>query len=305
MKFYLSIIFTLAFMPAAFANPCETPEQQAAYEFGLEIQDSVKNRDIGHLFSLVDGELKNGPRKADLQNINQFDDIFPKEWQEAVIEGEPSCTPVGWRGYMLAQGNIWYDFLNDSWQIFAINGANDISAGQLSDTSGWIYEGRMIPHSCFIYETLSSDNFNSLKKRYKISDDDYFKANVVLYLDSIIPFDRERALVPLLNECNGDVKAYIKRDQDLINYSDGLIQGYEIVAEIEPEQCQYLAPHVDAVCQQSYLMNIYYDTGGSIGRPKNYGIYGLFKSDRDQLYIAPLMYFPTRNDALNFIQPYN
>ena len=93
-----------------------------AYAFGKRIQALVETKNLQGLFELVTGELRQGPRKKVLIG-KQFSDVFSDEWRADILKGVPPRQPVGWRGYTLANGAIWFDKLNGKWVIFAINGA--------------------------------------------------------------------------------------------------------------------------------------------------------------------------------------
>lgn len=100
------------------SSPCSTEEinyahrigynARAAYTFGLEIQTIIKEKNIAALFSFIKGELLNGPNKA-YSLDKPFDQIFPETWQLEILKEKPPCTPVGWRGFMLGNGFLWYD----------------------------------------------------------------------------------------------------------------------------------------------------------------------------------------------------
>ena len=91
-----------------------------AYSFGLVVQDLVRQRDLEGLFSLVDGELSNGPRKRFVAG-KSYEEIFDEKWTDVVLSEQPESEPVGWRGYMLGRGMIWYDYFESTWSIFSIN----------------------------------------------------------------------------------------------------------------------------------------------------------------------------------------
>ena len=79
------------------------------------------------LFSLVDGELDHGPRRRFAAG-RTFGDVFTQDWRSAVVGSEPECRPLGYRGFMLAAGLIWYTFDrfdSGEWAIFSINGARE------------------------------------------------------------------------------------------------------------------------------------------------------------------------------------
>lgn len=75
--------------------------------------------------------LINGPEKTSLGD-HGFDDFFSRNWRNTILAIEPSCTPVGVKGYMLGRGLIWFDKDRPSapenevegWTIFSIN--NDL-----------------------------------------------------------------------------------------------------------------------------------------------------------------------------------
>ena len=96
-----------------------TPE--GAYAFGLKVQSLVSNEDLSGIFSLVQGELQNGPRKAFVAN-KTFKEVFDEEWISQVLGDNAPCSPMGWRGFMLGNGLIWYNKAEDEWAIFSING---------------------------------------------------------------------------------------------------------------------------------------------------------------------------------------
>jgi hypothetical protein len=83
-------------------------EAVAAYDFGLSIQDAIHRKDKDAVLKLIKEELIKGPRRAVI-TAGSFDDVFPVSWQTDVLAAKPECTRVGWRGYMLSQGLVWYD----------------------------------------------------------------------------------------------------------------------------------------------------------------------------------------------------
>ena len=97
-----------------------TPED--AYAFGLKVQSLVSNEDLSGIFSLVQGELQNGPRKEFVAS-KIFKEVFDEEWISQVLGDNAPCSPIGWRGFMLGNGLIWYNKTDDVWTIFSINGA--------------------------------------------------------------------------------------------------------------------------------------------------------------------------------------
>ena len=84
-------------------------DRQEAHDFGRKIQNLIAKKDIQGIYKnvLID-ELQNGPRREFIKN-KRFDQIFPKKWVTKVISTEIDCDSIGWRGFMISQGLIWYD----------------------------------------------------------------------------------------------------------------------------------------------------------------------------------------------------
>ena len=55
-----------------------------AYDFGIKIQNIIKEKDLAGLFKLAEGELKSGPRKSFIKDKN-FDEIFNEEWVNSIL----------------------------------------------------------------------------------------------------------------------------------------------------------------------------------------------------------------------------
>ena len=86
---------------------CYDPED--AYKFGVPTKLLVANRDLAGLYDLVYGELLNGPKRSVVENC-AFYQVSTEEWRNLVLRSKPPCRPVGWRGFMLGYGMIWFDF---------------------------------------------------------------------------------------------------------------------------------------------------------------------------------------------------
>ena len=129
-------------------------DAESAYAFGLKIQDAVQKRDLVALFSLVNGELTSGPRRRYAEK-RSFDEVFPESWRLEILNSEPDCTPVGWRGFMLAGGRIWYR--SNPFRIVAINEGTEEEFPPVP--TGWEVDGKILSPECFAREWPSSDNF--------------------------------------------------------------------------------------------------------------------------------------------------
>lgn len=125
------LILVFASLPAA-ASPCTEEdweyakfwdnyyEPEEAYAFGAALQRLVTARDVAGLYALAEAEMANGPARARAL-ISEFSDLFSDEWRDLVLAEAPRCSPVGWRGFMLGRGMIWYDMTDAGWRITALN----------------------------------------------------------------------------------------------------------------------------------------------------------------------------------------
>jgi uncharacterized protein YecT (DUF1311 family) len=105
---------------------------EVAFNFGKEVKKLIKENNLEGLFDLVEGELTNGPRKQFIKG-KKFSDIFSNDWRNDLLTSDTPCSPLGWRGFMLAGGSIWYECGKLGCNIFTINGAGkeDISIDAL------------------------------------------------------------------------------------------------------------------------------------------------------------------------------
>ena len=144
---------------------------QEAYDFGVKIQNIIKTKDLEGLFGLVKGELQSGPRKSFIKN-KSFDKIFTEKWVTSLLSSSPNCSPMGWRGFMLDSGKVWYNKSDQGWEIFAINGAK--LEEDKSSTIGWDYNNKLIHPTCFTRVWMSGDNFEEFADKFKISNYEKF-----------------------------------------------------------------------------------------------------------------------------------
>ena len=99
-----------------------------AVSFGKQILSAFKKKNIENLYSLFEGELLYGPRRS-FALQQGFEKIFSEEWLKDVVAESPPCAPVGWRGFMIANGSVWFDkHINGKWQIRSILGAKEAPA---------------------------------------------------------------------------------------------------------------------------------------------------------------------------------
>ncbi len=288
-------------------------DPEEAHAFGLKIQDAVRERDLTAFFSLVDGELDYGPRRKYVEN-KAFRDIFPDSWRTAILNDEPPCTPVGWRGFMLANGLLWYEVPSKSRDTFRIVSVHDWVPEKFPPVPvGWKVDGRLLPPQCFVY-VWDSDNFQEVARLFSMPDWDGpvfkdFAHNTGKYFGrSIYPFDPDLkySLWRYVGDCARDL------DPDQLQISDSTVEyvypesegreflRYTILADVSPDRCHDLAPGLPKKCIESYLVDINY-CGGSLGCRGLYTIYGMFQMRNGKRIIFPLKNFRTENPARNFL----
>lgn len=316
-------------------------DPEDAYAFGREIQKLVEERDLSGLFSLVQGELKNGPRKKAIKGKN-FSEFFSNDWRTAVLSENAPCAPMGFNGFMLGGGRVWYNRLQGKWAVVSLNGAIEESVRDLELPLGWPSRDGMIPPQCFVKEWLSSDNFEEFEDRFNIPkesckksgsrtscDSDDFRSNPGLYLGKEIPTldaidpgwpgTAGIVLAAPLDLClKGSVVGGRIEAPKEISISSKAERGtvsskvcsselactdyaYSIMANVPLKTCQKLAPNLNGRCEQSFLVSIGYNHGGSMGWVYGYNIYGLFALKDDRRFIVPLKVFDKKNDALNYL----
>ena len=291
-------------------------DPEEAYAFGLKIQDAVRARDLAKFFSLVDGELDYGPRRKYAEN-KSFHEIFPDSWRAAILKKEPPCTPVGWRGFMLANGLVRYKAPSEYIDTFRIVEVYDWVPEKFPPVPvGWKVDNRLLPPTCFEYQWVSGDNFEAFAEQFSIADYDDFAHNTGKYFGDpiypfkpIYPFDNNKAvrLWRYVGDCARDLAP------DQLQISDSTVEyfypdtrgaeslRYTILAEVSPNLCQGLAPKLAGKCLKSFLVDIA-NCGGSMGcRGGWYNIYGMFQMQDGERIIFPLKNFRTENLARNFL----
>ena len=306
-------------------------ERQEAYDFGKKIQTLITKKDIQGIYkNVLIGELQNGPRREFIKN-KSFDQIFPKEWVNKVKNSEIDCDSVGWRGFMISQGLIWYDKTEKGdWSLVSINGANQESFHN-ENIVGWETNKGIIPPTCFptfgYFETPKVDFFT---KKFGIKNKNDFKYNPGKYIGNLISFNQSvkskrydsnyYTLASNLDKCfkwnleNGFVKAK-EKNKDLVIVKNNIYQKnslksqknhyefkthYEVLSKIKSSECNKLAPQLSN-CNDSYLIKIGRHSGGSIGWIGSYYIFGVFEDKDADKYLVPLKIFNNINYALNFL----
>lgn len=291
---------------------------QGAYEFGAKIQKIVQAKDLDGLFRLIDGELENGPRRK-FVSTRSFDDIFPQDWVRAILSDTPSCSPVGWRGFMLGSGLLWFNKIEDRWRILSINGA--VKEERTKTPVGWRVSGKLLHPTCVVRPWMSGDNFEEFMEHFAIRDkNEFFHAPgrfIGREINNFTPITPEWcsnsdcdkiSLVRTVDACTPTSFQYENQNGGILvkNTDDNetsFEHAYTILAAIAPQKCVELAPHLDAPCPESYLLSVGSYSGGSMGWDISYGIYGLFNLKDRGPSVIPLRYFSSLNYALNYLDP--
>ena len=282
------------------SSVCADADGVEAYEFGLKIQDAVRSRDLAAFFSLVDGELDRGPRRGYAEG-RAFDEIFSASWRDEVLQTAPDCRPVGWRGFMLGNGQLWYR----PGSIFAVGGW--VPEAFPPVPAGWTFGGGLLSPMCFVYQSLSGDIFEDFARRFSIADDrdtpefaDFADNTGRYFGDPIRPFGREApSLWRYVSDCAG-APGQFGIEGPVVTHEEG--ERYAVLAEISLDRCRDLAPGLPGTCLASRLVHRSSFTGGSMGYDGSYGIYGLFQMENGARIVFPLKYFGSENLARNYLE---
>ena len=277
-----------------------------AFQFGKNIQKAILNKDLKAIISFIDGELEFGFRKK-FGLSSSFDDIFSRDNTLEIMSEPVDCQPVGWRGFMLGGGQVWYDCDKVSCAIRSMISTTE-TLNYLN--AGLKIDGKTIHPNCMAYEWMSGDNFEEFAERYKIDDYQNFRSKPGSYFGKVIKDYR-----PIKTDwCTGDDCIKIKiassisdcsqtfvnksSDQAIIEFED---LSYSVL-DREIENCSTLSPHLQNPVTNCYLVTIGEQTGGSMGTYYRYGIYGITDLPSLGESIIPLKFFDTFNDALNFLE---
>lgn len=283
---------------------------QDAYNFGIKIQNIIKAKDLNELFKLVRGELQSGPRKSFIKD-KSFDEIFDEEWVTSLLSESPNCSPVGYRGFMLDRGSIWYNKGDQGWEIFAINGAK-LEENNLS-IAGWYHNNEIIYPTCFARVWMSGDNFEEFADQFNISNyekfskkpGEFFGREINNFNPIKAMWDEYIKIINPINECSfTDSEINIDENFVTIDVEDdfGIIQfTYSIIETVDEQKCLNLSPNINGKCLSSYLVEVGDYSGGSMGWDMTYGIYGLFNLDKLGPSVIPLIFFENKNEALNYL----
>ena len=307
-------------------------DRQEAHDFGRKIQTLIAKKDIQGIYKnvLID-ELQNGPRREFIKN-KSFDQIFPKKWVTNVINTEIDCDSIGWRGFMISHGLIWFDRMESGkWTIKSINGVNQEQFDN-KNFIGWETNNGIIPPTCFpTFGYFEKSKVALFTKEFGIKNKTKFEYSPGEYIGKTIPLgykikskiskNNVYTVTTNLNECfkwnseNGFVKnekrknklvlveniIYQKNNKKGRENHDRYKSHYEVLKRVDLSKCNQLAKQLSQ-CNDSYLILIGYQSGGTIGWLGKYYIFGIFEAKDKSKFLVPLKIFGTKNDALNFLE---
>ena len=307
-------------------------DRQEAHDFGRRIQGLLAKKDIYGIYkNVLINELENGPRRKFIKN-KSFDEIFPNEWVSKVIQSEIDCDSIGWRGFMISNGLIWFDKMeNGKWTIKSINGTNQEQFNN-KKIIGWETNKGIIPPTCFsTFGYFEKPKVDLFTKEFRIKNKRKFEYSPGEYIGKTIPLgykitaekskNNVYSVTTSLNECfiwnsRNDFEKNKKRKNELVLvgnviYQKNNIKGgenhdrykshYEVLKRVDLLKCNQLAKELSR-CNDSYLIKIGYHSGGTIGWLGKYYIFGIFEDKDKREFLVPLKKFDNRNLALNYIK---
>ncbi len=304
-------------------------DRQEAHDFGRKIQTLIAKKDIQGIYKnvLID-ELQNGPRREFIKN-KSFDQIFPKKWVNKVINTEIDCDSIGWRGFMISHGLIWFDRMESgNWTIKSINGVNQEQFDN-KNLIGWETNKGIIPPTCFAtFGYFEKPKVDLFTEEFGIKNKTKFEYSPGVYIGKTIPLgyeikskiskDNVYSVSINLNDCfkwnleNGFVKNEETMNElvlvENVIYQQNDIKDkenhnrykshYEVLKRVDLSKCNKLAKQLSQ-CNDSYLIRIGYQSGGTIGWLGGYYIFGIFEDKNKKEFLVPLKKFNNKNLALN------
>jgi uncharacterized protein YecT (DUF1311 family) len=294
-----------------------TPNE--SYAFSQKILKAIKSKDSKTLVAMIDGELKYGPRKKDILE-KPFSEVFPDDWRKELLSWGPECHHFASKGFMLANGNIWYDKTDNGWFIKSINLPSKKHSGKIEGV-GWIHDEKLLTSDCFEEVWISGDNY---EEYYGLLDPDGkasfeeipyqsdFIREIGKYLGKQVPLEpiipswgkdgEKLSLAKKLSNCS------VSPENSKVELNDeGLIDqemscgssycnkyGYRVLKVIPLDKCKLLAPHLSDYCIDLRL--VYLLGEGSAN------IYGVIEDPKTRnTMVVPLVNIGNENEALNFV----
>ena len=166
------------------------------------------------------------------------------------------------------------------------------------ENKAWEIDGKYLTPKCFLYEWLSSDNFEDYYNRYTPENKKWkdWWSNIGLYYGKEIPLedsfktswgDYTLSLTRYLKDCTSPEP--ITKDWE--TEKKEVLSRYWISREIPKKYCEIFAPNVNAKCLDLKLIELMREfTAGSM-RPVGYlFVSGIFELANNDKIIIPLKY---------------
>ena len=108
----------------------EKPETvKAVQDFWRDLQDSLRRNDQHHLAVIASYPLNVSSRNRNFKIRNErefltrYEEVFPSYLREMLIREPIECVGrVGWRGFSVSEGQIWFDQSpNGKFRFVAVN----------------------------------------------------------------------------------------------------------------------------------------------------------------------------------------
>lgn len=283
-----------------------------AYEFGENIKRLVRDENIEAILDLIDGELDGLPLRKNMQG-KSFSDIFTSDWTRKILESKSSCGPVGYRGFILGNGFVWYN--GKSGRITSINGLEPPEPK--TENAIWVLKGAKLTPKCFAYNWYSGDNYENfyearINKKSNYNDTEFlsFINSPGLFWGGLIDdysavpteWDSHPEIeIPVsIHSCKeGKTNLSVSKNKTVslsIKKSSGAdsdLSSYKIIKDMDVSACKILAPQITKQCLSIKLIEKREPSGGSIGDYGAVNIYAIYEIDG----IATI--FPLKNFQLN------
>jgi uncharacterized protein len=281
------------------------------------VQRDDMNAFVKNINNFTDSrELEHGPSIQFLKK-HKISDIFGKEWIEKVSSSLTGTELVS-KGYMIANGEIWFNDFQNGWTITALNGLKEIKGNNINNTSLWKYKDKVLHPYCFVKDDGSSDIYQAYYEHFFNPHQDYFdsqefqdfRTNIGKYwgkkIDSYKPiraWDKDVEMAVSMTSCLNKKSKQLKIDESLISAveNESNDYNYQVIKEVPRKKCHELAPNIKGKCEASFLLEVSDWQGGSRGHDYDWIIFGLFKFENNEEYIFPLKRFQSVVDGENWI----
>ena len=305
-------------------NPYYGYERQKVHDFGRLIQKLFVKKDLEGIYKIAGGDLNRGPRKKYALKKG-FDYVFPEEFVRKIVSSGVSCDSMGWRGFRIGDGEIWYytkadssnkKFFRDQFVLGAVNSPNQEVFENPKKLIGWETKKGIISPVCFHRWGGGERSYiASFQKFLKLKDQKILNTHPGLFVGREFPLGSQfkgdihnLSFTSKMENCYSEVVIVdgkvFQKNKPLL-FRNGIRNGtnYTILEKLDKPTCQSFAPNLKARCKEGYLLRIGYETGGSIGPFSMYNTYGIFEDSNGTDHMVPLKYSYTKNGALNYLRP--